>query len=432
MYTWGLQRKLNAVTLKLFGGYTQTSRLDDMDSSLVSVNPDAYNGSVQHGKYTGKYLSNEAQLNYHRQHFSFVGGAGLTSEHMGTHIYTYYRPYNYTSVTDYDSLGIKANTGFVYGRGAYAIPAGSNMLNIGAGLRYSHHNRFGDFLTFEINPSFKAGNNTLLYANISGGFNAPSLYQLYAPEKNYSSGITRGNGLLKPEKSFTYEAGIKSIVDKVFIINLSVYTSVVNNYIDYVYLWDKNKPVNALSYTDYLGDTYLNTGKMTNSGFELATTVILSPKFDISANLSINAGKLEYDPAAINTAKTGGNRVQLFSSGSFLTQNIREKDLVRRPGSMANISLAYKPLTVLKLMLDVRCTGSRPDVYYDPALGPFGALGRNNVASFTLTNLSAFYDVTKALKANLQINNIFNTQYLEINGFTTRGRGIQAGLNFNF
>jgi len=45
---------------------------------------------------------------------------------------------------------------------------------------------------------------------------------------------------------------------------------------------------------------------------------------------------------------------------------------------------------------------------------PYGALGTKGVADYTLLDFSA----------GAQVENIFDTKYREINGFTTRGRGV--------
>ena len=427
LYSYGVGRKLNKdVALKFFGGYTNTERRDDDDSSVVSNNPVTYDASVLASKYTGKYFSNEVQANLNFNKLSVVAGAGITTEKMNVNSSLFIRSYNYTSKTKYDTLGIKARTAFGYARGDLAV---GNMLNLGAGLRYSNHSQFGNFVTFEINPSLKTSDHTLLYANFSRGFNAPSLYQQFAPESDFTSGITRGNKSLKPEKSFTVEAGVKSIVEDIITFNLSVYHNEVENYIDYAYLWEKNKPVSSLNFLDYRGDVYLNTGKMVTNGFEIGSQVLFSSKFEVSANASINIGKLEYDPSAIDTVKTKGYQVQLYGNGAFLNASTETKGLVRRPSTIVNLNATYKPVKSLRFLLDMRSTGDRKDVFYDPNLGPFGALGRNSIKGYTLVDLSGFYTINKHIAVNLQLNNIFNKDYSDINGFRNRGRNVWVGLN---
>ena len=432
LFTYGAGKKLGKdLSLKFFGGYTTTEREVDDDSSLVTMNPETYDGITLQSKYSGKYLSNELQLNWTSGRFQLVGGAGLTNEKMNTNSNLYYRAFNFTSKTDYDSLDLHANVGFVYARGDWKMPFGNQQFfNLGGGLRFSNHSQFGNFLSFEINPSVKTSENTLVFANFSKGFNAPSLYHLYAPESDFSSGITRGNDKLDAEESFTAEFGFRTVVDRVLGINLSVYHYQVKNYIDYVYLWNGAKPTNSLDFTDFRGDTYLNLGKMMNTGFEFGSTIYFSKQFEASVNLSINLGKLKYEPSEINAEKTEGNHVQIYNTGDFLTTEKEQKDLNRRPTSLVNANLTYKPSDAWRFLLDVKSVGSRPDVFYDANLGPFGALARNTVEAFTLVNCSGFYTINKRFSVNIQLNNVFDKEYTEVNGFTTRGRGVWAGMNF--
>ncbi|HYC28628.1 MAG TPA: TonB-dependent receptor, partial [Chitinophagaceae bacterium] len=427
LYSYGIGKKVNKdIALKFFGGYTSTERRDDDDSSLISENPLTYDASVLASKYTGKYFSNEVQANFNFNKLSIVAGAGITTEKMNVNSSLFIRTFNYTSETKYDTLGIKARTAFGYARAD--LPVG-RMLNLGGGLRYSNHSQFGNFVTFEVNPSLKTSEHTLLYANFARGFNAPSLYQQFAPESDFTSGVTRGNSTLKPEKSFTAEVGVKSIVEDIITFNLSVYHNEVKNYIDYAYLWEKNKPTGSLDFLDYRGDVYLNTGKLVSTGFEIGSQVLFSSKFEMSANASINIGRLEYDPSEIDTVKTQGYQVQLYGNGAYLNTSAETKGLVRRPSTIVNLNATYKPVKALRFLLDIRSTGERKDVFYDPNLGPFGALGRNTVKGYTLVDMSGFYTINKHIAVNLQLNNVFDKDYSDINGFRNRGRNVWIGLN---
>ena len=434
VYSYGIGKAINkTLSLKVFGGYTNTERRDDDDSSLISNSPVMYDASVLTSKYTGNYLSNEIQADLNFKNLTIVAGAGVTIEKMNVNSDLFIRSFNYTSTTKYDTLGIKATTAFGYARADWKFPFGGDQyFNLGGGLRFSNHSQFGNFITFEINPSVKTSANSLVYANFSKGFNAPSLYQQFAPESDFTSGITRGNKNLKAEESFTAEVGVKSLIEEIISFNLSVYHNEVKNYIDYAYLWEKNKPVSALNFLDYRGDVYLNTGKMLTTGFEMGLQFFFSPKFEIGANTSVNIGKLEYDPAAIDTSKTQGYQVQLYANGAFLNAATDVKGLVRRPSTMFNVNVTYKPSHSLRFLLDMRSSSERNDIFYDPNLGPFGALGRNNISGYTLFNLAGFYSITKHVAVNLQFNNIFNKRYSDINGFVARGRNVWLGINLKF
>ena len=68
--------------------------------------------------------------------------------------------------------------------------------NVELGGRYNNFNKYGNVFTFSFNPSYVIKNSIKIFGNISSGFKAPSLYQVYSEYR-----IPAGE--LKPEKSFT-------------------------------------------------------------------------------------------------------------------------------------------------------------------------------------------------------------------------------------
>jgi outer membrane cobalamin receptor len=83
------------------------------------------------------------------------------------------------------------------------------------------------------------------------------------------------------------------------------------------------------------------------------------------------------------------------------------------------------------LRADVRYVGGRGDVVYDPALGPYGALGTVNVKQYTLLDLSANVKIWKGLSAGLRVANVLDEKYSEINGFRTRGRSFYLNVRYS-
>jgi vitamin B12 transporter len=435
LFTYGANRKLtNNFSAKFFGGYTNTVRSSFDDSSITSLSPLTYDRSINDATYTGKNLTNELQLNFNKNKWKVVGGVGYVQDRMSTQSSFTSYAFNFTSKSNYDTLGIKMGTGFGYVHADYNIPFKNTdqFLNLSAGARYSNNSKFGSFTSYEIKPALKLGKNALVFATYSTGFNAPSLYQLFAPETNFTSKITRGFEGLQPEISRSIEVGTKLIAEEVVGFRLSVYTNRVRNYIDYVYLWNGTRTINNLTFSDYRGDSYLNTGKQTNSGFETGLDIKFSEQWQLHTNLTYNHGTLEYSPQFLDAAKTKGNHVQLYSTGAFLIGATETPDLIRRPENITNTSLVYTPTAAWQFTADVRTVSSRSDVFYNPVLGPFGALGRNTTSGFGLFNLSALWKINT--HATLQANcfNVFDKDYVELNGFATRGRSFFTTLRVNF
>lgn len=78
-------------------------------------------------------------------------------------------------------------------------------LTLTMGARHDRHDQFGGFTTYRVTPAYEApGWNTRIKGSWGTGFNAPSLFQLYA-----SDAYTQGNAGLKPETSTGWDAGVE-------------------------------------------------------------------------------------------------------------------------------------------------------------------------------------------------------------------------------
>ena len=435
LFNWGGSYKVNKhLSVSYIGGMTTLKRVAIDDSSVVDVQGD-YNHSYFKGNYTGSTITNEVQANYSIKGLSAVVGAGSYNEKMSADVSYMNSAYPmYNSHLNLDSLHISVNTLNAF---AHVNLDGSlirdswSVFALGLGIRSTQHEIFGNNITYEINPSLKVSNNGLLFASWATGFNAPSLYQLYDADMDTSSHITRGNKTLKPETSTSMEIGFKQRLGEHLSFHFSFFKTVVQNSIDYVYLWDKNKPQDSLSYLDYKGDTYVNIGTQTNQGFEIGLSSKVSEKFFVSANVSLVNGKLDYDPAAVNPAHTQGNWIQLFDNGAFLNSKITTYGLVRRP-STANISVSYRPWKKVYLEGDIRYVGPRYDVYYNSSLGPNGAEATKGMGDYTLVDVNCRYQIRRGLSTGLRVENLFDEKYYEIYGYTTRGRSFYLNLRYSF
>ncbi|MCE3278567.1 MAG: btuB 2 [Bacteroidetes bacterium] len=449
LFTFGASYKVNEkLSVSYIGGMSDMKRIAIDDSSRINSNGDNDRQYVKN-TYKGKLESEELQANYKIKGLSAVVGGGVYSESMRINTSLYYYnmwsfPAGYEEIkTSVDSVDPKSTTGSIFMHadiGGELINDKYNWLNLSGGLRYSDHSIFGSNITYEINPSFKITETALLYMTYSTGYNAPSLYQLYDPtaykpwDGQPSTGLNRGNKKLNPETSKTFEVGFKQRINNIEL-SAAYYKTVVENVIEYVYLWDKNIGTDTLGQNwgrdDYRGDTYINAASMTTEGVELGISSKISGKITVSANLSLTSGKLKYTKENIDTAQTGGNHVQIYSNGSFINdKDIEVLGLSRRPNT-ANISLTYRPITILMLRADVRYVGGRGDVVYDPALGPYGALGTVNVKQYTLLDLSANVKIWKGLSAGLRVANVLDEKYSEINGFRTRGRSFYLNVRYS-
>ncbi len=420
----------NRLALKYIGGFSEMERSAVDDSSIVdrAGNTDR---TYYDARWKGTTLTNELQAFIRIPHIEGILGVGTNKETMTSQSYFYTNSIFgvFESRTDLDTLNPKSTTTNIFShldfRGSL-LHASLDRLSFGLGMRYNHHSTYGDNITYELNPSYRVTDDVLLYASYSTGFNAPSLYQLFAPDKHYISRISRGNPNLEPEEAKSFEFGIKQSVGRLLSLGLAYYNTMVDNAISYVYLWDKNIGIDTLGNDwmrdDFRGDTYLNLGRQTSRGIELTVNSRLSDQIVVAANLNFLSGKLEYKPSDITTSQTNGNHVQIYDNGAFVTREIQSLGLVRRPNTF-NLSVTYTPVSQLTLRMDFRHIGARNDVYYDSQLGPYGALGSVAVADYTLIDFTPTFHINEHLTVIGRIENVFDAKYREINGFTTRGRG---------
>ena len=435
LLTYGTMYKLdNNLSFKFVGGLSDIKRTAVNDSSVIDTL-----GNNDHTYYDetwkGRTSTQELQMNAALGNVDFVFGGGLYKETMTSksHLYSFSPWGVYESDSDLDSLDLKTITYSIYMRteiNGGLLDNTLHNLSLAIGGRLSNHNSFGTNFVYEINPSLKLAPSSLVYTSYATGFNAPSLFQLYAPNRDYDFYVTRGNDQLKPEKSKSFEVGLKQSVNEKINFGLSYFYNQISDIIEYVYVWDRNIGIDTLGFFDYRGDTYLNLGEQTIHGIEFTVDSKINGELQLLGNICLVDGGLKYKPSDVDTSVTHGNHVQLYSNGAFMNEESEYPGLVRRP-SVANLSFIYSPEDYIALRMDLKYVGRKGDVYYNSMLGPMGALGTVPVADYTLIDVSARFDINEHVWMGLRLENVFNVKYNEIKGFTARGRGIYLNIKYS-
>ena len=416
--------KLNpALKLSLLGSFTNSERFFENDSSRV--NETTWDKAYSTGSYYGNLQTHEIQFNYQKGDVRSMFGGGLYRESMFFESYFFYNSpgFPYESTVNYDSLNPRASTGYIFAQAGLGI----GPIDLSAGARYSSHSYAGDVVTFEFNPSYTIS-DMLVYGSVSTAFNAPSLYQLYDPSKNFTAHTTRGNQDLMPERSLSLEAGLKKQFLSGSYVTVSAYQTRVRDAIEYVYLWNGDKPQEDLDYMDDRGDTYINVGQQLVNGIETEASVKFTPRVTLDANLSLLKAQVSVNEDEVDVEHTGGHHVQLYSLGVFLNEDFEQENVVRRPSFTAYSKVGYRVIDNLTLNVIYRHTGKRFDAGYDAALGPYGALARLEVDAYHLFDVGAQWDVSKVLSLAAKVENVFDEDYREVVGFRTRGRSVYLKL----
>ncbi len=435
LINYGASYKINDLfKFSFVGGYTEMNRHAVNDSSII----DAAGNTDQNyfeGTYDGTVLNNELQANIKLKGIDAVLGGGVYKETMNNKTFFFsdglFGPF--TSQEDLDTLDINAEIKNIFAHvdiNGSLVSSKLKDFSLALGSRFNDHSTFGSEFTYEINPAYKINENFLLFASFATGFNAPPLYRLFSPNRDFTSGIRRGNKTLKPETSKSFEIGFKQILTDDISFSLSLFNTSVDNNIEYIYLWNKDVPVDELGFADYRGDTYLNVGKLITQGIEVGVSSKIVNEIFATVNYSYIDGDLEYSQSEIDQSHTQGHHVQLFSNGAFINRDVEQDELVRR-SSTANLSLTYIPTDRLSFRLNVKYVGKKDDIQYDATLGPYGALGTQDVADYTLFDVSAKYMLLQNLNAVLRVENVFDKEYTEILGYNTRGRGAYLSLRYS-
>jgi len=253
-------------------------------------------------------------------------------------------------------------------------------LNVNAGARYDLHSIYKNYSVYNFNPSFSITDIGLKFiASYSTAYITPSLYQLFSPY---------GNLNLTPEKNSTVELGFeKEFLNKKFQFNTVCFYREENNSIGF--------------YTDPVtwASNYVNIdGTYHAKGLETMVSFIASNKLKFKANYT------------------------------FTEVEEPLKRLI--PKHKANVSLDYDFSEKANISLAYQYVDQRKDVYFDGGTNLTTPIQLN---SYKLVNAIGNFKIIKN-RFNLfaSVNNIFNANFTETIGYSTRGRNFKLGVNIFF
>ncbi|MEK6754772.1 MAG: TonB-dependent receptor plug domain-containing protein, partial [Bacteroidota bacterium] len=175
LLTYGVSYSMSdALNLKAIGGYSEMRRLAVDDSSVVDPL-----GTTDHtysqGEWEGTTLTNEIQSNFSLSGVQGVIGAGWYEERMSSRSYFYSRSMfgEFEFQSDLDSLHLNTTTANAFAHvdlNGNLVHESLNKFALALGARLNKHSTFGTYATYEINPSLKIDEGSLVYASYSTGF----------------------------------------------------------------------------------------------------------------------------------------------------------------------------------------------------------------------------------------------------------------------
>jgi vitamin B12 transporter len=279
-------------------------------------------------------------------------------------------PYNFNDPTRY------AEQSALYGSLLYTSLHKKLTLELGG--RVNKHSVYGNNQTFTLNPSFALSANTRIFASVSSGFKAPSLYQISINDK------------LDPEKATSYEAGF-SYQNKTLQTRLVYFNRQTANGIDY----------------NYINYQYFNYVKQAVNGLEFEIKKSFANGVTAFANYTFLAGK-----------ETTQNRI---TNQDTITYDY----LLRRPAHQLNMGISAQVNTKLRLEITGRYAGKRYDVggYAAPDI---------LLKSYATLAANVGYQLNKHWRFTADIQNFTNTKYYEVYGFKTMPLNASVGAVFGW
>jgi vitamin B12 transporter len=228
---------------------------------------------------------------------------------------------------------------------------------------------------------FKVSEKVKLKAltSLSTSYITPSGYQLYSAS---------GNIDLKPESYFNLEFGGSIYINNKFIFNAVYFDRTETNVIDYASTFD--------SEGNWTGGQYINLDSERKvTGVELDVTYNLSNKLTFSANYSHAEAE---DPTTF----------------------------YRIPNDKYGTRLEYALSKNTSFNAKYNYTGSR--TVFD-----YGSFSELELESYGLFDIYAQHIIYKdRLTTYGAVNNVFDTEFVGLFGYTTKGINYNIGLKYNF
>jgi vitamin B12 transporter len=359
------------IRLQLSNTLIDAKRVLLNDSTSASDNKDFYSAS-----YKGKSLVSElfGSFTFCKQ-FSLVSSIQRTGQKTDQAYNGYAADYAYPYNSKLSGDSAATNNLSFYASLLATELAG---FNIEAGFRINSHSIYGTNATYTFNPSYNIDDNTRVFVNISSGYKIPSLYQLYSEY---------GNKELKPEATQNYEVGVQSFsADRKNSIRFVAFKRDIKNLI--------------IFYTNPSWESYyINRDEQRDYGFEVES--------------SIGLGKIG----------TWSNNFT-YVDGEGKNDNVKVKNLFRRPNFSFNSVLTLEPVKGLTVMPSFRFISSRLKGAYDP--------GPAQMPAYYTIDFYTGYQATKNLRVFLDLRNLTDQVYYDVPGYNSRKFNVTGGVSFQF
>lgn len=258
-------------------------------------------------------------------------------------------------------------------------------LSVEAGGRYNNHSEFGGNFTYSFNASYLINKQFKLFANISSGFKAPTVSDLFGPAF-YGS-----NPDLKPEQSRNFEAGAQTnLLENKLQVTATGYYRDITDMIAYV------------------GTRLINIDEQKDKGAEIEA--VFNPDDKWSVKLAYN-----YVTGNLHQSRDGKDT-------SFY-------NLLRRPKHAVLATAGYQVTKQLFVSISGQSIGKRSDLYFAP---PTYAGKAVNLDAYIILNAYAEYKfLENKLRLFVDARNLTGKDFTEVYGYNSMGLNVTGGFRFN-
>ena len=229
-----------------------------------------------------------------------------------------------------------------------------------------------------------------IYASYGHSFNPPPLSQVYR-----YSGTVKANPDLNPEKSDTFEVGLKKSWDTKTTLGITGFYVNTKDKVKFVTYY-KNKKV------DY--KMYSNVDSETRRGVELELRHQLSPKWSVFSNYTWQTGRVNHNAIPQTNAKA-------YEETNF--------DI---PKHIIHAGVEYTT-SKWNALFDTQYISRRQSV--DEVTGQYGSRD-----SYVISNLSVNYKLSKETTIQFGVQNVFDRIFFDDEA--TAGRTYSASMKFKF
>lgn len=245
-------------------------------------------------------------------------------------------------------------------------------LNLNVGIRLNNHSAYGSHMVYNFNPSF-----TVKTKNGYGKFMGSLATSYITPSLNQLFGFFGANSALEPETNQTIETGLE----------------LASTGLRFSTLYFNRKENNFVFY-DNQNNVYENAANPTRAhGFEVEVDWKIIERIRLTGNYSY-------------TERKGDTAIRI-------------------PKHKANLDLGYSISETVYISGNYALTGSRSDTN-------FSTSENVELPLFSLFGLYFSKElVIDKLKVFMRADNLLNENYIEVLGYTSRGRNIAVGLSLS-